>query len=117
MVTTESSRSRLKESPELTELYKRVGDRIQEVRVSMGVSQREACTAVFGDAKLQGNWSRWERGATLPNLATLHQIAQWGGVSLGGLGLYEPKEEVSSGELARARELVEQLRALLAPGE
>lgn len=99
--------------PEIDALYKRVGRRIGELQDAAGLSQREVCAAIFGNAGLQSEWSRWRRGVQLPNIATLHRIAVYFGVSLAELGLFEPKETLSEMELRQVRELLDRARGIL----
>lgn len=101
--------------PELRALYERIGVQVRRLRDMEGLSQRDACIAVFGQGgeTMQGNWSRMERGLNLPNVGTLHQIARYFGVSLAEIGLFEPQDGPSPAEIAAAREHMEKAQALL----
>lgn len=92
-----------RKDPELRKIYERVGRRIADLRDQAGLTQEEACAQVFGRPGLQSNWSLWERGKSLPNIATLHRIAEWGGTTLGDLGLYEPEPVMTRAEMIGMR--------------
>lgn len=79
--------------PDLAKLYKLIGANILQLREEAGLSQKAVCDAVFGASTLQGEWSRWERGLIMPNIATLHQIASYFGVSISELGLFDPASQ------------------------
>lgn len=101
------------EDPEVRALYKRVGRRIRQLRLRAGLTQREASVSVFGTDVHQGEWSRWEGGHMLPNVATLHRIATWAGVGLGDLGLFEAEASASRVDLeAVRRALVDALEVI-----
>ena len=102
--SAEPTAARVATDPELIALYRRVGDQLAFLRMTAGLSQRDVCAELFGKPERQGEWSRWERGLILPNIATLYQIAKYFGISLAALGLYEPEQQVSHTELEQARE-------------
>ena len=56
------------------ELLKKVGKRIQEIRLSKGLSQVDLVGKIDGDIDTT-NISRIESGRTNPTLFTLHRIA------------------------------------------
>lgn len=99
--------------PEAQELYVRIGDRIRQLREMSGITQKQLAAEVLGAEHLQPNISRWERGEVMPQLATLYRIARFFGVSLAGLGVYEPDEAISDAEIRRAREHLEAALSLL----
>lgn len=57
-----------------SELLKKVGKRIQEIRLSKGLSQVDLVGKIDGDIDTT-NISRIESGRTNPTLFTLHRIA------------------------------------------
>lgn len=102
-MTAHKIATRIEDDPELRALYKRVGRRIRQLRLRAGLTQREASAAAFGTDAHQSEWSRWEAGHMLPNIATLHRIATWAGTSLGDLGLYEPVETLTKPDIEALR--------------
>ncbi|MBO0481533.1 helix-turn-helix domain-containing protein [Candidatus Enterococcus courvalinii] len=70
---------------------KRIGGRIQAIRISLGYTLEEFGENLTPPAS-KSNVSRWEKGKNIPNKARLLSIAKLGGVSTEYLLLGEKKE-------------------------
>lgn len=92
---------RISDDPELKALYVRVGEQVrrlreaEEVRRGKRFTQGDAAEEIWGKRGAQSNWSRMERGVSLPNIASFYKITKFFGVSFGELGFYQLPAEKS----------------------
>src|SRR5438105_4262282 len=91
-----------------TEVGKRVGQRLRELRLAAGLSQAQLAERLGADVAVE-TVSRFERGAKVPSLAWIDRIAQVLGTTLEGLfsGIPStPPERSADADLRRITDLL-----------